>query len=37
MLTDAGFTDVTATADYQDDRPPGPRDHVWTFHAARPR
>jgi hypothetical protein len=37
MLTEAGFTDVTVTADYQDGRPPGPRDHVWTFHAARPR
>jgi SAM-dependent methyltransferase len=37
MLTDAGFTDVTVTADYRDGRPAGPRDHVWTFHAARPR
>jgi SAM-dependent methyltransferase len=36
MLADAGFTDVTVTADYQDDRLPGPRDHVWTFQAVRP-
>jgi hypothetical protein len=36
MLTDAGFTDVTVTAEYQDGRPPGPGDHVWTFHAVRP-
>ena len=37
MLTDAGFTDVTVTADYRDGRPPGPRDQVWTFYAVRPR
>jgi hypothetical protein len=36
MLTDAGFADVTVTADYREGRPPGPRDDVWTFHAVRP-
>jgi SAM-dependent methyltransferase len=34
MLADAGFTDVTVTADYRDGCPPGPGSHTWTFHAA---
>jgi len=35
LLADAGFTDVTVTADYREGQPPGPDDDVWTFHAAR--
>jgi hypothetical protein len=34
LLADAGFTDVTVTADYRDGCPPGPGSHTWTFHAA---
>ena len=37
LLADAGFTDISATADYRDDHRPGPGSHVWTFHAVRPR
>jgi hypothetical protein len=36
LLTDAGFTDISVTADYQDDRRPGPDTSDWTFHAVRP-
>jgi SAM-dependent methyltransferase len=36
LLTDAGFTQVSATADHQEDHQPGPGSHVWTFHAVRP-
>ena len=37
LLTDAGFTDVSVTANYRDGRQPGPDSRVWTFHAVRPR
>jgi len=37
LLADTGFTDITVTADYRDDRRPGPGSRVWTFHAIRPR
>ena len=37
LLTDAGFTDISVTADYRDDRPPRPDSQTWTFHAVRPR
>jgi hypothetical protein len=37
LLADTGFTDVSVTANYRDDRRPGPDSRVWTFHAARPR
>lgn len=37
LLADAGFTDIKVTADYRDDRRPGPGSRVWTFHAIRPR
>ncbi|HSK25383.1 MAG TPA: hypothetical protein VK894_00555, partial [Jiangellales bacterium] len=36
LLTEAGFTDLTVTANYRRDRRPGPRDDDWTFHATRP-
>jgi SAM-dependent methyltransferase len=36
LLADEGFTDIRVTADYRDDRRPGPGSRVWTFHAARP-
>jgi hypothetical protein len=31
------FTDIKVTADYRDDRRPGPGSRVWAFHAIRPR
>ena len=37
LLADAGFTDISVTADYRDDHRPGPGSRVWTFHAVRPR
>jgi SAM-dependent methyltransferase len=37
LLADAGFTDISVTADYRDDHRPGPDSRVWTFHAIRPR
>ena len=37
LLTDAGFTDISVTADYRDDRRPRPDSQTWTFHAVRPR
>ena len=36
LLASAGFTSISVTADYQDDRPPGPGSDRWTFHAVRP-
>jgi SAM-dependent methyltransferase len=36
LLTEAGFTDISVTANYRDERRPGPDSRVWTFHAARP-
>ena len=36
LLTDAGFTDISVTANYRDGRRPGPDSRVWTFHAVRP-
>jgi len=35
LLTEAGFTGIEVTASYQDGRPPGPDDAMWTFHAHR--
>jgi SAM-dependent methyltransferase len=35
LLAEAGFTGIHATADYHDDRPPGPGNDHWTFHASR--
>jgi SAM-dependent methyltransferase len=37
LLADAGFTDISVTADYRDDHRPRPDSEVWTFHAIRPR
>ncbi len=37
LLADAGFTDVTVTADHREGRQPGPRSFAWTFHPTRPR
>ena len=37
LLTDAGFTGISVTADYRDDRRPNPDSQTWTFHAVRPR
>ena len=37
LLTGAGFTDISVTANYRDGRRPGPDSRVWTFHAVRPR
>ena len=37
LLTDAGFTGISVTADYCDDRRPRPDSQTWTFHAVRPR
>lgn len=34
MLADAGFADVTVTADYRENRGPAPGSRTWTFHAA---
>jgi SAM-dependent methyltransferase len=36
LLADAGFADISVTANYRDDRRPGPDSDVWTFHAVRP-
>lgn len=36
LLAEAGFTDVSVMADYQDGVPPGPDDDDWTFHATSP-
>jgi SAM-dependent methyltransferase len=36
LLAGAGFTDVLVTADYREDRQPGPASGIWTFHATRP-
>jgi SAM-dependent methyltransferase len=36
LLTEAGFTGITVTADYQDDRQPGSDSDDYTFHATRP-
>jgi SAM-dependent methyltransferase len=35
LLTSAGFTSITVTADYQDNQPPEPSSNDWTFHAVR--
>lgn len=35
LLADAGFSDIVVTADYHDDRRPGPGSEDWTFHATR--
>jgi hypothetical protein len=35
LLAEAGFTGIEVTASYQDGRPPGPDDAMWTFHAHR--
>jgi hypothetical protein len=37
LLDDAGFADISVTADYREDRQPGPHSQTWTFHAVRPR
>lgn len=37
LLGDAGFTDISVTADYRDDHRPRPDSGVWAFHAIRPR
>jgi hypothetical protein len=37
LLVDAGFTDISVTADYRDAHRPRPDSEVWTFHAIRPR
>jgi hypothetical protein len=37
LLTGAGFTGISVTANYHDGRQPGPDSRVWTFHAVRPR
>lgn len=37
LLADAGFTDISVTADYRDDQRPRADSEVWTFHAIRPR
>jgi len=37
LLVDAGFTDISVTADYRDDHRPRPDSGVWTFHSTRPR
>jgi hypothetical protein len=37
LLTDTGFTDISVTADYREDRQPGPHSQTWTFHAVRPQ
>ncbi|MGH3119966.1 MAG: hypothetical protein ACRDPF_38015 [Streptosporangiaceae bacterium] len=37
LLADAGFTDISVTADYRDDHRPRPDSRGWTFHAIRPR
>ena len=36
LLAGAGFADIRVTADYHDDRRPGPDSGLWTFHATRP-
>jgi hypothetical protein len=37
LLTDTGFTDISVTADYREDRQPGPHSQTWTFNAVRPQ
>lgn len=37
LLDDAGLVDISVTADYREDRQPGPHSQTWTFHAVRPR
>jgi hypothetical protein len=37
LLADTGFTDISVTADYREDRQPGPHSQTWTFHAVRPQ
>jgi SAM-dependent methyltransferase len=36
LLAEAGFADVTVTADYQPARNPAPGSEIWTFQATRP-
>ena len=36
LLTEAGFTGIRATADYNSTRTPGPAHSVWTFHSTVP-
>lgn len=36
LLTETGFTEITVTADYQDNHQPEPDGDDWTFHATRP-
>lgn len=36
LLVEAGFTDVSATADYRESTLPGVASDVWTFHASTP-
>lgn len=35
LLAGAGFTDISVSADYRDDRSPAPGSDIWTFHATR--
>ncbi|MHB1526935.1 MAG: class I SAM-dependent methyltransferase [Candidatus Dormibacteria bacterium] len=35
LLAEAGFTDITVAADYQDDRTPSAASEDWTFRATR--
>jgi SAM-dependent methyltransferase len=37
LLTEAGFTSMLVTADYQDASASGPANHTWTFQAAAHR
>src|SRR5438046_101174 len=37
LLADAGFADISVTADHREDHRPGPDSNVWTSHAVRPR
>jgi SAM-dependent methyltransferase len=36
LLRGAGFTGITVSGDYQDDRVPEPRTSLWSFRAIRP-
>lgn len=36
LLIETGFTEITVTADYQDNHQPEPDSDDWTFHATRP-
>jgi SAM-dependent methyltransferase len=36
LLSEAGFSDIAVTGDYQDACAPGPGNEVWTFQATRP-